>query len=108
MCTGSTSTATVTGSGHGGRITKDDVEAAAAAPAPIVATGPAAGETIALRGMRKTISTRMYQSLQSTAQLTMDMEVAMDEAVKLRGQLIAEWEGEGVRPSYTDLVVRAV
>jgi pyruvate dehydrogenase E2 component (dihydrolipoamide acetyltransferase) len=32
----------------------------------------------------------------------------MDEAVKLRGQLIAEWEGEGVRPSYTDLVVRAV
>ena len=58
--------------------------------------------------MRKAISDRMYQSLQSTAQLTMDMEIGMDDAVKLREQLIAEWEGEGVRPTYTDLVVRAV
>jgi len=58
--------------------------------------------------MRKTIANNMYKSLQSTAQLTMNMEVAMDEAVKLRSQLISEWEAEGVRPSYTDLVVKAV
>jgi pyruvate dehydrogenase E2 component (dihydrolipoamide acetyltransferase) len=101
--------ATVTGTGAGGRITKEDVEAAARAPrtAPAAVPAAAAGETIPLRGMRKTISERMYQSLQSTAQLTMDMEVRMDDAVKLRQQLIAEWEDEGVRPSYTDLVVRA-
>ncbi len=101
----------VAGRGPGGRITKDDVEAAASSPAArsvlAPAGRPAAGETIPLRGMRKTISERMFQSLRTTAQLTMDMEVGMDDAVKLREQLIAEWEREGVRPTYTDLVVRA-
>jgi pyruvate dehydrogenase E2 component (dihydrolipoamide acetyltransferase) len=38
----------------------------------------------------------------------MDMIVRMDDAVRLREQLIAEWKGEGVRPTYTDLVIRAV
>ena len=106
--------ALVVGTGPGGRITKADVELAATRPAPAAATparidvvGPAAGETIPIRGMRKTISNNMYQSLQSTAQLTMDMEVVMDDAVKLRSQLISEWEAEGVRPSFTDLVVKA-
>jgi len=109
--------ASVAGTGAGGRITKADVETAATRPAAAVSAtapsrtlvkGPAAGETIPLRGMRKTIANNMYKSLQSTAQLTMNMEVAMDEAVKLRSQLISEWEAEGVRPSYTDLVVKAV
>jgi pyruvate dehydrogenase E2 component (dihydrolipoamide acetyltransferase) len=58
--------------------------------------------------MRKTIATRMFQSLQSTAQLTMNMDVRMDDCVRLRDQLVAEWANEGVKPSYTDLVVRAV
>jgi pyruvate dehydrogenase E2 component (dihydrolipoamide acetyltransferase) len=106
----------VAGTGSGGRITKADVETAATrpaaagsatAPSQTVVKGPAAGETIPLRGMRKTIATNMYKSLQSTAQLTMNMEVGMDDAVKLRSQLITEWEAEGVRPSYTDLVVKA-
>jgi pyruvate dehydrogenase E2 component (dihydrolipoamide acetyltransferase) len=38
----------------------------------------------------------------------MDMDVSMEDAVRLRAQLIDEWEVEGVRPTYTDLVVRAV
>jgi len=106
--------ALVVGTGPGGRITKADVERAATRPAPAAAApsrihvvGPAAGEAIPIRGMRKTIANNMYQSLQSTAQLTMDMEVVMDDAVKLRSQLISEWEDEGVRPSFTDLVVKA-
>jgi pyruvate dehydrogenase E2 component (dihydrolipoamide acetyltransferase) len=114
--------ATVVGTGPNGRITKADVEIAAKRPAAAAASvpspaapastrsavhGPSAGEKIALRGMRKTIANNMYQSLQSTAQLTMDMEVGMDDAVKLRSQLISEWESEGVRPSFTDLVVKA-
>jgi pyruvate dehydrogenase E2 component (dihydrolipoamide acetyltransferase) len=101
--------ATVTGTGPGGRITKEDVEAAASAPAP---AQPAAAkarpdEVIPIRGMRKTIATRMHDSLQTMAQLTMDMDVVMDDAVKLRGQLIEEWEADSIRPSYTDLVIRA-
>ena len=104
--------ASVTGTGPKGRITKVDVESAndhrqTASGSFTPASGPAAGETIPLRGMRKTISKNMYRSLQSTAQLTMDMEVQMDEAAKLRAQLITEWEGQGIRPSFTDLVVKA-
>lgn len=117
--------ANVRGSGPGGRIVKEDVEAAAAAPRLRVVpdavgtnaqrpvsvrppAGPQAGDKVPLRGMRKAIATRMFQSLQSTAQLTMNMDVRMDECVKLREQLIAEWAEQGVKPSYTDLVVRAV
>lgn len=100
--------ANVVGTGPGGRITKEDVETAARTPAqPVAAAAARADQVVPVRGMRKTIATRMYESLQSMAQLTMDMDVVMDDAVKLRGQLIEEWEAEGIRPSYTDLVIRA-
>ena len=102
--------ALVPGTGPGGRITKDDVERAAAAPpAPAAAPVFASGEdrTVPVRGMRKTIAARMFESLQSSAQLTMDMDANMDDAVKLRNQLVDEWRDEGVRPTYTDLVIRA-
>lgn len=97
--------AQVRGAGPGGRITKEDVEQAAKPPAPALARGE--DRIIAVRGMRKTIAKRMLESLQASAQLTMDMDVNMDDAVKLRGQLIDEWQDEGVRPTYTDLVIRA-
>ena len=108
----------VIGTGPGGRVTKEDVEAAAASPKPVApAAAPVSppaggqhqpGERIPVRGMRKVIAERMHGSLQRMAQLTMGMDVAMDEAVKLRGQVIDEWAPEGVRPSYTDLVIKAV
>ena len=103
--------AAVTGTGPRGRITKEDVEkAAAAAPAPVSASEVGVvgvAETLPLRGIRKTIAERMYKSLRDSAQLTMDMEVAMDEAVKLRQALLAEWQDEGIRVTYTDLVLAA-
>lgn len=100
------------GSGPGGRITRDDVVAAARTPSP-VATGSAtaprrADRTVPVKGMRKTIAARMHDSLHTMAQLTMDMDVVMDAAVRLRGELVAAWEAEGIRPSYTDLVIKAV
>jgi pyruvate dehydrogenase E2 component (dihydrolipoamide acetyltransferase) len=67
-----------------------------------------AGQAVPVRGMRKVIAERMHASLQEMAQLTMAMEVTMDEAVKLRAALVAEWAPEGVKPSYTDLVIKAV
>ncbi|MDE0193517.1 MAG: dihydrolipoamide acetyltransferase family protein [Gammaproteobacteria bacterium] len=98
--------ADVTGTGPRGRITKEDVQAAADAAANAPA-GPLAGSSIPLTGMRRTIAERMHGSLRDTAQLTMDMEVAMDDAVKLRGDLVSEWESEGIRVTYTDLVLAA-
>ena len=97
--------ATIKGTGPRGRITKEDVEQAGASePAP--ASAPKSG-AIPLRGMRKTIAERMHASLRDTAQLTMDMEVAMDDAAKLRRNLIDEWHEEGIRATYTDLAIVA-
>ena len=105
----------VIGTGPGGRITKEDVQRAADAAdvdAPVFVPSedgfvPSEDRTVPVRGMRKTIATRMLESLQTTAQLTMDMDVNMDDAVKLRTQLIDEWQAETIKPTYTDLVVRA-
>jgi len=99
----------IKGSGPQGRIVQGDLDQAPlpsgrAAP---VQTGPTAGSTVPVRGMRKTIAQRMHQSLQTSAQLSMDMTAQMDDAVRLRGQLIKEWDGEA-RPTYTDLVIKAV
>ncbi len=104
--------ASVKGTGPGGRVTKEDVESAATAKArvvaaPVAAKTATAGKTVPIRGMRKTIASRMHDSLQTMAQLTMDMDVNMDDAIKLRTQLVEEWAEEGIKPSYTDLVIRA-
>ena len=94
--------ADVNGTGPRGRITKEDVQAAANAPA-----APLARSSTPLTGMRRTIAERMHTSLRDTAQLTMDMEVAMDDAVKLRRDLVKEWEPDGIRVTYTDIVLAA-
>ena len=105
---------TISGTGPGGRITKEDVELAANKPTSstpsqptVIAAAQREDQTIPIRGMRKTIATRMHESLQTMAQLTMDMDVIMDDAIKLRGQLIEEWADDNVKPTYTDLVIRA-
>lgn len=94
--------ATVDGSGPRGRITREDVQAAAEAPAQ-----PSAGTATRMSAMRRTIAERMHSSLRDTAQLTMDMEVDVTDLVKLRGNLIDEWAEDGVRVTYTDLVLVA-
>jgi pyruvate dehydrogenase E2 component (dihydrolipoamide acetyltransferase) len=100
---------TINGSGLGGRIVEADLERIEPSPAPgALGEGAAAGESVPVKGMRRTIAQRMLSSLQTSAQLTMDMEVIMDDSVKLREQLIAEWQEEEIRPTYTDLVVKAV
>ena len=96
----------VEGTGPRGRITKDDVERASASPEN-VSSGVEIASSAPIRGVRKTIAQRMRASLANTAQLTMDMEVDMDKAVKLRARLVDEWTSEGIRVSYTDLIVFA-
>ncbi|MFT4233273.1 MAG: 2-oxoglutarate dehydrogenase, E2 component, dihydrolipoamide succinyltransferase [Leucobacter sp.] len=89
---------TVTGTGVGGRIRKEDVLAAAsaatpAAPATAPAEAPAAVEieVSPLRGtaqkmsrLRKVIAERAVASLQSTAQLTTVVEVDVTRIAQLR------------------------
>ncbi len=88
---------TVQGSGPGGRITREDIEAALLAAA---AVGP---QATALRGMRKTIADRMWRSLQTTAQLTITTEADVTALVQRRAQLGSQFE-----VTYSDLLIEAV
>ena len=79
---------------------------------PARARGPAlhhaAGGRVPFAGVRRLTAERMFQSVQSTAQLTLVAEVDATEAVRLREQLLPEWERtDGVRLSFNDLIVKA-
>jgi pyruvate dehydrogenase E2 component (dihydrolipoamide acetyltransferase) len=110
----------VVGSGPGGRITREDVERVArdggAVTQPTVGAAGAAksggaapvsplpsSPPVALRGIRRTIATRMHQSLHDTAQLTISCEADITPATELRSRLTREFDF-----SYTDLIIHAV
>ena len=88
---------TVRGTGPGGRVTREDVEAAIAHPVSAPAT------STRLRGIRKSIADRMMRSLQSTAQLTICTECDVTALVARRERLAAEFP-----LTYSDLLVEAV
>ena len=92
--------ATVTGSGPQGRILIEDVEAAILrqaqdeqaeaqgerldGAAPAVAPTPTADGVVPLTGIRGAVATRMLQSIQTTAQVTLTTEAVVTEAMQLR------------------------
>ena len=95
--------ATVSGTGVGGRVRREDVEAAAAAaraaaatPAPAAAPAikaeavrepsPLRGTTEKMSRLRQTIARRMMESLQTTAQLTTVIEVDVTKVAALRAR----------------------
>ncbi|MFM1951782.1 MAG: 2-oxoglutarate dehydrogenase, component, dihydrolipoamide succinyltransferase [Actinomycetota bacterium] len=111
--------ASVRGTGIGGRIRREDVEAAApkaatapvasapavqapraAAPAP-VAVSPLRGTTVTMSRLRKVIAARMVESLQVSAQLTTVIEVDVTKIARLRDRSKATFEArEGVKLSF--------
>ncbi len=89
----------IVGTGVGGRIRKEDIEAAAAAQAaasssPAVTAAPTAkptpdplrGTTEKMSRLRQTISRRMVESLQTAAQLTTVIEVDVTKVVQERAR----------------------
>jgi 2-oxoglutarate dehydrogenase E2 component (dihydrolipoamide succinyltransferase) len=113
--------ASVTGTGVGGRIRKQDVIAAAeagrpaAAPASAtpaaaapVAPSPLRGTTEKLSRLRKVIGTRMIESLQTSAQLTQVMEIDMTNIARLRESAKADFQSrEGVKLTYLPFFAKA-
>ena len=101
----------VTGSGPGGRITKEDVEAAAhrgPTPSPKPTARPKAEvEVVELSKMQATIAMRLAQSKFSAPHFYVTSEIAMDDAVRLR-QMFNEAVGKDEAISINDLVVKAV
>ena len=113
---------TVKGTGIGGRIRREDVEAArpvsaatatstASAPAvtsnasaprtSAVAVSPLRGTTVTMSRLRKVIAARMVESLQVSAQLTTVVEVDVTKISRLRDRAKASFENrEGVKLSY--------
>ncbi|MEE8318098.1 MAG: dihydrolipoamide acetyltransferase family protein [Dehalococcoidales bacterium] len=107
----------VTGTGPGGRITREDIEKAIAGKAggPKVTAAPAGapGEkrvksTVPLRGMRGAIAEHMQRSLATSAQLTAMGEIDMTQLVRMRQDLVEQESTLGTRVTYTDLLVIAV
>jgi len=117
--------ASVTGTGVGGRIRKEDVQSAApkAAPTPAAATptastpaaasapaqrstptvpvSPLRGTTVKMSRLRKVIASRMVESLQVSAQLTTVIEVDVTKIARLRDRSKATFEArEGVKLSF--------
>ena len=99
--------ATVTGTGVGGRIRKEDVlhaAEAAAAPAPAVApaaSAPAEVEISPLRGttqpmsrLRKVLAERAVASMQATAQLTTVVEVDVTKLANYRDTVKADFQSK--------------
>ncbi len=124
----------LTGTGVGGRIRKQDVidaaekakkeaaaakqaaAASAAQPAPAVSSAPAAaaevatqrGTTEKITRLRATIARRMVESLQVSAQLTATVEVDLTAISRLRGKVKDEFRArEGVGLSYLPFIVKA-
>jgi pyruvate dehydrogenase E2 component (dihydrolipoamide acetyltransferase) len=117
--------ASVKGTGIGGRIRKEDVEAAApksgvatAAPstptrststASPVAASPLRGTTVTMSRLRKVIAARMVESLQVSAQLTTVIEVDVTKIARLRDRSKATFEArEGVKLSFLPFFAVAV
>jgi 2-oxoglutarate dehydrogenase E2 component (dihydrolipoamide succinyltransferase) len=108
--------ASVRGTGIGGRIRREDVEAAAkpsaaavvAPSAPSaprtsspVAASPLRGTTVTMSRLRKVIAARMVESLAVSAQLTTVIEVDVTKIARLRDRAKASFEArEGVKLSF--------
>jgi 2-oxoglutarate dehydrogenase E2 component (dihydrolipoamide succinyltransferase) len=117
--------AQVTGTGIGGRIRREDVEAlarpaatvasapVASAPTsvkpPVVAVSPLRGTTVTMSRLRKVIAARMVESLQVSAQLTTVIEVDVTKIARLRDRSKASFEArEGVKLSFLPFFAVAV
>jgi pyruvate dehydrogenase E2 component (dihydrolipoamide acetyltransferase) len=118
--------AQVTGTGPKGRITKADVESfepGAAAPAPAAAAAPTASaapavqpesefdapyEAVKLNNVRKVIARRLTEAKQQIPHIYLTVDVRLDPLLKLRKELNASLEADGVKLSVNDLIIKAL
>jgi len=98
------------GTGASGRITADDVKAAAGgAPAAATASTPTADEKrVPLRGLRRKIAEHMRRSLTTAAQFTFVAECDFTAMVEHRAQQAAAAERAGIKLTYLAYVFRAL
>jgi 2-oxoglutarate dehydrogenase E2 component (dihydrolipoamide succinyltransferase) len=111
------SPATVAGTGKDGRVTKGDMLAAIATPAPqppvqvrapVPAEQAAREERVRMTRLRKTIATRLKEAQNTAAMLTTFNEVDMTNVMAIRNQYKDLFEKKhGVRIGFMSFFVRA-
>ncbi|MGI2260327.1 2-oxoglutarate dehydrogenase complex dihydrolipoyllysine-residue succinyltransferase [Shewanella sp. GXUN23E] len=108
----------IKGTGVGGRITKEDVEAfvkggaaktAAPAAAVVAPLGERSQKRVPMTRLRKTIANRLLEAKNSTAMLTTFNEVSMKPIMNIRKQYQDEFEKKhGIRLGFMSFYVKAV
>jgi pyruvate dehydrogenase E2 component (dihydrolipoamide acetyltransferase) len=113
---------TLVGTGPGGRVTRQDVTAAAQrgpapAPSPVtpsvapppVAVAPSPGdERIPFRGVRKKIADKMLRATQSAAHFTYVEECNVTELVQVRNRAQKRAGERGVKLNFLPFIIKAV
>ena len=101
--------ATIQGTGPGGRIVKEDVlKAAEKRSVAEPQTMPPGKKVISFSRTEKIVAERMQQSKREIPHFYLTSEVDLSEAVKLRNDLVEEFEqAKSVRISFTDLIMKA-
>ncbi|MET3667300.1 pyruvate dehydrogenase complex dihydrolipoamide acetyltransferase [Caulobacter sp. 1776] len=124
----------VKGTGPHGRVVKSDVEAAKSGGAPAAkaapSTGPAAApaaaeprkvqsleqmgipagsyDLIPLDGMRKTIARRLTDSFRDVPHFPLTIDLEIDALLAARAKINTLLEGQGVKVSVNDIIIKAV
>jgi pyruvate dehydrogenase E2 component (dihydrolipoamide acetyltransferase) len=96
------------GTGPEGRIVAEDVERAAAAPAPaaapaLAAAPPAEAEVVPLTSLRRTVARRMTEAWQAPA-FQISMSADMTRALEIRARLVER--GDDPKPTISDLLTK--
>jgi pyruvate dehydrogenase E2 component (dihydrolipoamide acetyltransferase) len=117
--------ADISGTGPGGRVIERDVESFTPAPAkeekapaaPAPAKQPSAaspGELDApyeerkLNNVRKVIARRLTEAKQTVPHIYLTVDIRLDPLLKLRSELNAALEADGVKLSVNDLIIKAL
>lgn len=98
----------IKGTGPGGRVTKADVEKfKAPASAPAATAGAPTYEDIPASSMRKTIASRLTQSMQQNPHYFVASSVSVSKLLKLRAALNAQADGK-YKLSVNDFLIKAL
>jgi pyruvate dehydrogenase E2 component (dihydrolipoamide acetyltransferase) len=96
------------GSGSGGKITEEDVKKATSGAGAGAAAAPGATyEDIPISGMRKTIASRLKESVQENPHYFVSAELSVSKLLKLRQALNSSSEGK-FKLSVNDFLIKAI
>ena len=109
----------ISGTGKGGRITRDDVRGQGSAPTPAHTTHikapPAvhveasrADQVVKIIGLRRKIAEKMLESVQRAPHFTYVDEIDMTDLVAMRGQLKGLAAEYGVKLTYIPFIMKAL